>query len=252
MHFYSVTAASVLLVIGILFLRPPQGGGRTMSRLPLLLPMLLTPVVTIGGYLLLGTPDALNVAGQREQAPVSHLVAGLRTRLAENPDDKDGWLLLARSYRLLGANDKAQVAMAKAAAAEVRLMQAANTGFGGTAMRGRVSLAPELEGQVSPNDTVFIFAKESQTQRMPVAALRRSVQDLPIDFELTDAHTMVAGTRLEDFASLVVTARVSPTGRAADAASSFETWSDPVRPGNDFYVDLVINKEAGNKEINNE
>ena len=72
------------------------------------------------------------------------------------------------------------------------------------------------------------------------------------DFELTDTHAMVAGTQLGDFESLLVTARVSPTGRAADAASIFETWSQPVLPGDNTFIDLVIADKAVPKENNNE
>lgn len=252
MHFVFLSVASIMLAAAIFFLRPSLAGGWQRLHLPLLVAMLATPAIAIGGYLLLGSPDALDTAARSGQPPVGHLVAGLRARLAQNPDDRDGWLLLAKSYRHLGADDKARVALARAAAIDARGLAGVRAAVAGPTVRGHVALAPELADRVSPNDTVFIFAKESPAQRMPVAALRRSVQDLPLDFELTDTHAMVAGTRLDDFPSLVVLARVSPSGRAADAASTFETWSDPVLPGNDHIIDLVITDTAGPEESNHE
>ncbi|HLB79681.1 MAG TPA: c-type cytochrome biogenesis protein CcmI [Dongiaceae bacterium] len=45
------------------------------------------------------------------------MVDGLAARLAANPRDLDGWLMLARSYRVLGEPDKAQGALQSASAA---------------------------------------------------------------------------------------------------------------------------------------
>jgi len=44
---------------------------------------------------------------QNSSASVGSLIGGLETRLAENPDDAKGWLLLARSHDHLGDNDEA-------------------------------------------------------------------------------------------------------------------------------------------------
>ena len=252
MQLVFMAAAGSMLAMAIFFLRPPQGGGRAAARLPLLLPALVVPAFAIGGYLLLGNPQALDVADHDRPPPISQLVAGLEARLAANPDDKDGWLLLAKSYRHLGMTSQAQAALTRAEAADAAARRPADHETLGKRMRGHVALSPELVDRVAPDDTVFVFAKESRSQRMPVAAMRRSASDLPFDFELTDTHAMVAGTQLGDFESLLVTARVSPTGRAADAASIFETWSQPVLPGDNTFIDLVIADKAVSKENNNE
>lgn len=61
-------------------------------------------------------------------ASVSNLLGPLEERLAENPDDAKGWLLLAKSYDHLGDNDRALAAYQEASrlgmtdtALEVRL-----------------------------------------------------------------------------------------------------------------------------------
>ena len=51
---------------------------------------------------------------QDRSASVGSLVGGLEARLAENPDDAKGWLLLARSHDHLGNNDEAWNAYSRA------------------------------------------------------------------------------------------------------------------------------------------
>jgi cytochrome c-type biogenesis protein CcmH len=44
------------------------------------------------------------------------MVQRLADKLAENPDDRDGWLRLGRAYQVLGETGKADDAFAKAKA----------------------------------------------------------------------------------------------------------------------------------------
>ncbi len=55
---------------------------------------------------------------------VQNMVAGLAARLAENPDDHDGWMRLGRSYMVLGEPEKAAEAYAAAAEAKPDDVQA--------------------------------------------------------------------------------------------------------------------------------
>jgi cytochrome c-type biogenesis protein CcmH/NrfG len=61
------------------------------------------------------TPAATAAAGApKEVAPVSSLVAGLEQRLAAQPNDANGWALLAQSYAFMGKPDAAEQAIQKA------------------------------------------------------------------------------------------------------------------------------------------
>lgn len=53
-------------------------------------------------------------AAQDKSASVGSLIGGLETRLAENPDDAKGWLLLARSHDHLGNHAEAWNAYSRA------------------------------------------------------------------------------------------------------------------------------------------
>ncbi|MGH7055844.1 MAG: c-type cytochrome biogenesis protein CcmI, partial [Stellaceae bacterium] len=67
------------------------------------------------------TPD--DIAAARAMTPdqraamIRSMVARLAARLEQHPDDREGWLRLARAYEVIGQPDKAKAARARAAAA---------------------------------------------------------------------------------------------------------------------------------------
>ena len=64
-----------------------------------------------------GEQAALAVTGgATEVAPVASLIGGLEQRLAAQPDDANGWALLAQSYSFMGDFAAAEKAVAKAVA----------------------------------------------------------------------------------------------------------------------------------------
>ena len=66
-------------------------------------------------------PSREDVAAAQRMSPqnrmnmIRGMVEGLAQRLAEEPDDTDGWARLARSYRVLGETKKARDALAQLA-----------------------------------------------------------------------------------------------------------------------------------------
>jgi cytochrome c-type biogenesis protein CcmH len=101
----------------------------------------------------------------------------------------------------------------------------------GATVSGTVSLAKSLAGKVSPEDTVFIFAKATQGPKMPLAILRKQVKDLPLSFSLDDSQAMSPQTRLSGFAEVVVGARVSKSGEAMPQPGDLQGQSAPVKLG---------------------
>ena len=98
-------------------------------------------------------------------------------------------------------------------------------------MSGRVELDPKLAGNVAPTDTVFIFARDPEGSRMPLAALKIQARELPRSFELTDAMAMTPGANLSRAAKIVVEARVSRSGTATPGAGDLAGSSSAVAPG---------------------
>ncbi|HEX6735061.1 MAG TPA: c-type cytochrome biogenesis protein CcmI [Azonexus sp.] len=84
--------------------------------------VLLLPIAALLGYALLGKPEALDPARTAPPPPqaqvtpeqIEAMVARLAERLQQKPDDMQGWLMLARSYKSLGRYDDAVKAFAKA------------------------------------------------------------------------------------------------------------------------------------------
>ncbi len=78
---------------------------------------LLLPITAMGLYLLLGSPATLDANGpQRAATPqdMDRLVANLAMKLEKEPDNLQGWAMLARSYKMLGRNAEAEQAFVKA------------------------------------------------------------------------------------------------------------------------------------------
>lgn len=75
-----------------------------VRQLPLVLGMVL-PVAAALLYLLIGTPAALNPPPQQQQFTaddIDRMVASLAAKLEKEPDNLQGWVMLARSYKAMG------------------------------------------------------------------------------------------------------------------------------------------------------
>jgi len=74
------------------------------------------PVMALGLYLQLGTPEAINPieAQNKNNEQLIQMLATLEARLRDNPDDSKGWVVLARSYKALERFQEANQAFEKA------------------------------------------------------------------------------------------------------------------------------------------
>jgi len=80
--------------------RATSGGKRTAIAL-----LIALPLSAAGGYALLGTPLALdpaNTQARMSAQDIDVLLRRLVERLKARPDDTQGWVMLARSYKALG------------------------------------------------------------------------------------------------------------------------------------------------------
>ncbi len=78
----------------------------------------------------------------------------------------------------------------------------------------QVSLAPELQNSISPNDTVFIYAQALSGPKMPLAIVKKQVSELPLTVNLTDAMAMMPNMKLSNFEQVKLLARISKSGDA--------------------------------------
>jgi len=101
----------------------------------------------------------------------------------------------------------------------------------GPSVSGRVTLAASAKGKAQPEDTVFVFARAPEGQRMPLAVMRRQVKDLPFDFSLDDSMAMAPTMKISDYPRVVVVARISKSGLATPSKGDLEAVSSPIAPG---------------------
>lgn len=85
--------------------------------------LVFIPALTIGMYLVLGSPQYMDVAGPGTQGDphvntggkrtptMAELLGSLETRVAENPTDPDGWYMLGRVYSSMGRYEDAAKAL---------------------------------------------------------------------------------------------------------------------------------------------
>ena len=85
-------------------------GPRRSNKLVIGLLSVFLPLSALGFYWVVGTPKALTLSAQvqPESGEIESLISGVEERLAENPDDLDGWQLLSKTYLTLGRYSDAQ------------------------------------------------------------------------------------------------------------------------------------------------
>ncbi len=297
---------------------------------------ILVPLIAVAMYALLGSPAAVlpvTAQTQRATADMEQLVVKLANKLEQNPDNPEGWAMLARSYKSLGRWDDAERAFTRigpdlnrnaellAELAEMlvqknqgfdprsreliqqalrleptnmlalflgggeaidggryaegaallerllpqlepgsedaRMVEAtigkarerggvgAKPGAGETAkgtakvtakataksVSGRVELSPALKDKAKADDVVFIFARAVDGPRMPLAAQRARVADLPLDFMLDDGQALMPEATISSAQQLRVEVRVSKTGKATPGKGDLTGKSAAVKPG---------------------
>lgn len=312
---------------------------RTGQRRTAIALMLTLPLLALLGYALLGNPRALDpLQRQARMSPqqIESMVAGLVDKLRRNPNDSQGWLMLARSYKVLGkypeaadayghvgalvdqdaalladyaeaisqaqdgslqgkpselieralkldsnapqalllagaaARERRQFAAAadywsrlltqlepgtteaetlSAAIAQARQLAAAGSTAGkkmsvanAHSVGGEISLSGRLAGRAQPSDVLFVFARAEDGSRMPLAAIRATVAELPLRFRLDDTVALPGSRKLSEFQSVSVEARVTKAGAAQSSSGDLFGRLAGVKVGRDD-LRLVIDQE---------
>jgi len=110
-------------------------------------------------------------------------------------------------------------------------------------LRGRVRISPKLKEKLAPGDAVFIYARAAEGPAMPLAVLRRSARELPVDFALDDSMAMAPGMSISAHPRVVISARVSRSGNAKPEPGDLQGASASVAndaKGVDVVIDAVV------------
>ena len=138
------------------------------------------------------------------------------------------------------ASEDAEMIRANVAEARSRIKPKNGIASG---LKGTVQLSSKLASRVSPDDTVFVFARAAKGPPMPLAVLRRKASDLPLEFSLDDSMAMTPAARLSAHPTVVVGARISKSGNATPQPGDLQGLSAPV-PNTAQGVAVTIDTEV--------
>jgi cytochrome c-type biogenesis protein CcmH len=135
--------------------------GRSPARWPAAVAAVLVPALAVGLYLEIGGGGEALHTGARQQAgpqSIEAMVRRLETRLRDNPDNGEGWLMLGRSYAVMGRPQEAVEALGMARRlldddpeVLVEYAQALAAVRGGESLAGRPAELVDLALEKAPN-----------------------------------------------------------------------------------------------------
>jgi cytochrome c-type biogenesis protein CcmH len=114
---------------------------------------------------------------------------------------------------------------------------------GGVQVSGTVSIDSSLVARVSPDATLFIYAKAADSPGPPLAVLRTTAAGWPVSFQLDDSMAMIPSRRLSQFDRVLIEARVSRSGQATPTSGDLYVTSPVLRPLDGQKLALTINRE---------
>jgi len=77
-----------------------------------------------------------------------------------------------------------------------------------------VTLGEQFKTSVNADDSLMVYVKAANGPKMPLAAVKRQVKDLPLNISFDDSMAMMPTMKISSVDEVVVTARVSRSGNA--------------------------------------
>jgi cytochrome c-type biogenesis protein CcmH len=97
-------------------------------------------------------------------------------------------------------------------------------------VNGVVELDPAVKDKASPQDIVMVIARKPG-MRMPLAVLRKSASEMPMQFTLDDSLSMDPNSKLSSSPEVEIEARISKTGLAMPNAGDLLSAPQTVKLG---------------------
>lgn len=237
-------------------------GQRGTVNTPVLF-VIVAVLLAIALYFVIGRPDVTTRSGgtvtpasamsgndtAAKAGSVASLLSGLEEKVRNDPDSASDWMLLAKSYDHLGEPAKAMEAYQKAAtlgltdesfAAQISAGATQAPASADSVIRGSVSLSASARQLVQATDTVFIIARDAGGSPMPLAVVKKSAADFPIDFALSDSNSMVAGRGISSADRVIVEAKISASGDALSTKAGLVARSGELDPKDSQQLTLVL------------
>ncbi len=296
----------------------------------------MLPILALGLYIFLGSPNlpehpgmpaTSDVTGQDQPADVDVMLAQLKARLVDEPNDIRGWTLLGNALMSTGQYAKAVPAYRRLVALQpgnaerlVRLADALAMSRNGVltgepeeliqqalmlspghpqglwlagiaaeqrgayadalvifnrllplvsdqpevltevralisrttaalegnsltqtdSLRILVSVDANLVSTITPEDTLFVYARVPNGPPMPVAVRKLNAQPLPREVVLSDQNLMLAGASIGSYPELEIGAHISRSGTVQKAPGDLLGLSEPFEPEKITQITVVI------------
>ena len=214
-----VLASAALVLLALAFVLRPLWKVRPLAGAGVFTALALATGLT---YALIGTPNALDPAQRRSPDTLADAVSQLEGELKRDPNQVEGWRLLARAYAAEGRADNARDAFAKAIrlapddpdllaeAAEARALASPDRGFDQAAV---AMLRHALQQQPMHQRARWFLGIAQRQAKQPAAAAATWEPLLAV----VDART--AGSLLPQINAARVEAGLVPLPATATAAS---------------------------------
>lgn len=212
---------------------PAAGGKRTAIAL-----LVALPLAAAGGYAMLGNPqglDPVHTQARMSQQEIDALLQKLVDRLNANPNDTQGWIMLARSYRALGRYAESADAFGRAEAAfqgDATLLAEyaetlAESRGGNFAGKPDELIARALKA--SPDEPMALFvAGESANTRRDFAAIVDYWGRLLLQVEPGSQDARTLGAAVDQARELLASQGATPAGKKSPPAAAAKAVSGEV------------------------
>lgn len=107
-------------------------------------------------------------------------------------------------------------------------------------LRILVSVDADLVSTITPEDTLFVYARVPNGPPMPVAVRKLNAQPLPREVVLSDQNLMLAGASIGSYPELEIGAHISRSGTVQKAPGDLLGLSEPFEPEKITQITVVI------------
>ena len=106
----------------------------------------------------------------------------------------------------------------------------------------QVDIDPQLKANLPANTTVFIYAQAVKGPKMPLAIVRKQLNELPVKVILNDSVAMQGISKLGDHQQLRILARASQSGQAMSQAGDLIGSVEIKQPFDKQVANVLINQ----------
>jgi len=107
-----------------------------------------------------------------------------------------------------------------------------------------VSLSPDFANDTHPDDVLFVYAKAVEGPPMPLAVVRETVKNLPLQVTMDDSLAMFPGMKLSDYEQIQISARISKSGNAIPQPGDFVGETPTITLNQTDSATVIINKQV--------